>query len=333
MPSHAVSVTCRRLTCGPKFVSVVFLSIRPIPRTPIPNSSPPSPNPSSAQRSCVRGHVSARQVAGMALLRADAACGRGAPTRADAAYGRGGLQTWRTEAARRGGLHARKLLGSASCRSSPSSVPLLLLRASEPADSPFTSSNPRPDATACKSPNLSSRGGLRRAIPLLPPRIRAPRGGLRQCADAARQAACARGRGWADDLRSAWTRLGGRPAGAAACARGRGWVGGRPAQRADAAQRGGLRTRRPAAAFQRAQSTEPPSQRRQHLQRRAPDLLPNDGSTCSGLPERSTPASFPTTVLLIRFPVDARGPCTPNDGAAALAPLQPGKSAYRYFFL
>jgi hypothetical protein len=58
MPSHAVSVTCRRLTCGPKFVSVVFLSIRPIPRTqidrpvsrprtPIPHSSPPTPNPDS----------------------------------------------------------------------------------------------------------------------------------------------------------------------------------------------------------------------------------------------------------------------------------------------
>jgi hypothetical protein len=59
MPSHAVSVTCRRLTCGSKFVSVIFLSIRSIPRTLIPQTLIPSPNPSSA-----------RQPAGAALLRA-----------------------------------------------------------------------------------------------------------------------------------------------------------------------------------------------------------------------------------------------------------------------
>jgi hypothetical protein len=114
MPSHAVSVTCRRLTCGPKFVSVIFLSIRPIPRTPIP-----SPNPSSARHSCVRGRGSARQPAGAALRRADAtACaahGSGSarrPARAEAA--RRARKLLVSAACGRGGLRARKQLGAAA---------------------------------------------------------------------------------------------------------------------------------------------------------------------------------------------------------------------------
>jgi hypothetical protein len=107
MSSHAISVTCRRLTCGPKFVSVVFLSIWPIPRTPIPHSSPPSLNPSSAQRSCARGRGSVRQAAGAALLRTDVACGRGAPACADAACGRGGRKRLGAAACARGSCSAR----------------------------------------------------------------------------------------------------------------------------------------------------------------------------------------------------------------------------------
>jgi hypothetical protein len=261
MPSHAVSITCRRLTCGPKFVSVVFLSIWAIPRTPIPHSSPPSPNPSSARRSCTRGRGLARQPTGAALLRVRT---RPADATACATQGSGSAR-WpaRAEAARLGCLRV-----------------LSLVRASEPADSPFTSSNPGPDATGCESPNPSLRGGLRWPIPLLPPRIRARRGGLRRTLNPRR-----------GGLRSARTRLGGRPA-----------------QRADVARqtacgRGGLRKARtrlsaaacsglPASAEHRAsfpttvaptaQSTGPPSQRRQHLQRPAREkhtcFLPNDGA-------------------------------------------------------
>jgi hypothetical protein len=97
MPSHAVSVTCLRVTCGPKFVSVVFLSIRPIPRTPIPHCSPPSPNPSSARRSCARGCGSARQAAGAAACTAHGSGSARRPARGRGSEA-GGL---RADAARR----------------------------------------------------------------------------------------------------------------------------------------------------------------------------------------------------------------------------------------
>jgi hypothetical protein len=218
MPSHTVSVTCRRLTCGPKFVSVVFLSIRVIPRTPIPHSSPPS------RIRARRGAPARANAARRDNLRARRSCarGRGLRTRRPAQ---------RTEAARRGGLRARKLLGSAACGSSPSSVP----------PSPPIPHSPPP-----------TQDPTRRAAN---PRIRA--------------CAAAYGGPFLSSLPES-------ELGAAACtARGRGSAGvlraRRPAQRTDAAQRGGLQ--------------------RPTSERRAPGLLPNDGSTYSA--EHRT--SFPTT--------------------------------------
>jgi hypothetical protein len=201
MPSHAISVTCRRLTCGPKFVSVVFLSIRPIPRTPIPHSSPPSPNPSSAQRSCARGRGSVRQAAGAALLRTDAADGSGSarrPARAEAAQ-----------------LGCLRFLSLVRASAAPPCLrarrfPIHLLQPRTRRDGlriPESELARRPTA-AHSSPPSPNPSSARRTLN--------PRRG---------------------DLRSARTRLGGRPAGAAACVRGRGWVGGRPAQRVDAARR------------------------------------------------------------------------------------------------
>jgi hypothetical protein len=87
MPSHVVSVTCRRLTCGPKFVLVVFLSIQPILRTPITHCSPPS-------------RIQAR---------------RGAPARADAALLHSARKRLGAAACARGSCSARLPAGAAAC--------------------------------------------------------------------------------------------------------------------------------------------------------------------------------------------------------------------------
>jgi hypothetical protein len=152
MPSHAVSVTYRRLTCGPKFISVVFsLSGRfPNPDSPFLSSLPESELGVAA---CGRGGLRARKQVGAAAsgeLRAEAARSAG-----------------------RGNRRARR-----SCARCGRGAP----------------------ARSCESPNPGSRGGLRRPIPLLPPRIRARRGGLRRTLNPrqirARWTACAAAWWW-----------------------------------------------------------------------------------------------------------------------------------------